>query len=464
MNEALFKDGVPLLDDKLRLFASQDGMEAFIKGEDLILNFSKLENLDKILEENGIVSGILDSPEMTEEKIVIAKGREPVHGEDGRIEMVCSPETQELLEEKGITDPRETNSIINVRKGEVVARRLPPSPGVDGEDVFGRKVEAASGNWIPFKLGDGVEISPDGNELLAVHSGKLSVDEEGKISVLDQYTIDGSVDWSTGNVTFWGRLLTIRGSVNPGFSVRVEHDLEIEGDVEDEAYIKADGNLKVHGIIRSNLTKIEVGGDLRCNAIEYATVQVRGDMEVEDYLLDAKCDVGGHVGVTDGKGTIAGGKITLGRSLVAKILGSTAYVQTEIAAGYDPEILKLHETATKEIEELTEKQKQVGDLLLKMALAAKKGGLDKKKGAIRKKLKLAWQSIDVMLKQKRQFIEKLEAQLGQMECSYVSALEAAYPNVTISIAGASFVVKEEMHGVKFHFHSGSIAISRLKQE
>jgi len=53
MNEALFKDGVPLLDGQIRLFASQDGMEAFIKGADLILNFAKLRDLDAILKENG---------------------------------------------------------------------------------------------------------------------------------------------------------------------------------------------------------------------------------------------------------------------------------------------------------------------------------------------------------------------------------------------------------------------------
>ena len=464
MDEAIFKEGIPLLDGELLLKVSQDGLEAAIYGQDLIVNFSKLTELPQILQEQGIVHGILSSPEMLEDRVVVARGTPPIHGEDGSIELVYSREAKELLDQRGISDPRETNSIINVRKGEVVARRLPPTKGTDGTDVFGRPVPAEPGQWVPFKLGQGVEIDEDGDELLATVSGKLSVDPDGTISVLEEYTVDGDVDWSTGNISFVGRLLRITGDVKPGFSVAVEHDLIIEGSVEDEAKIKVDGSLNVKGIIRAAATRVEVGGDLECGAIEYALVAVRGDLEVHDYLLDAKCLVGGHVAVMDGKGTVAGGRLILGRSVVARVLGSTAYVQTEISAGYDPEIMKIHGSVSKDIEELAAKQKQIGDLMLKMAMMAKKKGLDPGLKAKRDKLKLAWQGLEGMLAQKKKLLAAMEEKLGQLELSTVTVLETVYPNCNISIAGVSYVVKEELHRVRFHFKSGAIAVSSLPED
>ncbi len=474
MTREELKNGVLVLDGRAKLYVSKDEMEAYLVPTVDELGPDVLEMVPQLLEDASISYGILPVPEPEDGQWLLAKGTLPIKGEDGRIELfVETPGSEKQTDEDADTeetaptdplyiDPRELNTIINVRKGQEIARKIPPTPGTPGTNIFGEEIPSQPGKWIAFKPGEGVEILDDFS-LVATRDGKVDVSDEGIISVLDEWTIDGSVDASVGHVIFWGRKLVVAGSVLGGFKVQVDGDLTIKGNIEDETFVCAGGNLNVEGIVRAEKTDVEVGGDLSCMAIEYANVKVGGDMEVQDYILDATCIVGGHVWVIQGKGLIAGGKTFLARSLAAKVLGTAANVPTEIQAGYDIRVKKLYEKTVFELEDLTKKKEDVEAGLLKLKVLASKGRLDRKKEFIRNRLCDALKAIVQAREQRKALLSELENRLGQMQQATIQALEKVYANTTIGIGNVVLELRHDVEKARFIFRQGKICITHIKE-
>ena len=363
------RKGVSILDHKVILKVSKDCMEAILEGELDPIDGNFQKRLSEILKEYGIVHGIMDEPEQISPKcIVLARGTQPEHGRDGRIEIVAESWRQAHdASLKEIKELKRLHKILNVSKGEIIAKRILPTRGTPGKDLFGRQVPPKPGAMKFFKLGDLVEIL-DENTLVASADGALKIEKDGKISVVTSWVVEGDVDWSTGHVEFFGKKLHIKGSVKGGFTVEANGDVLIEKNIEDEAVVLAGGNLTVKGIIRSQYTMVKTGKSLECKKLEYSRAFVGGDLIIEDYALDAECMVHGSVFVTKEKGLIAGGKFFMGGSLDVKTLGTKANVPTIIGAGIDPMLQVHYKSIVKDQEILVQKLQAVEEGLSKISL------------------------------------------------------------------------------------------------
>ncbi len=460
IEQAKFYKGVKLGETGAILKITKDHLACYVEGvdSDNIIQVSQL--IMPILKEAGICFGLLNPPELHGNKLLIARGQEPNHGKDGRIEIVA----KSFNENKSCTDtenPRNLGLIKNVSKGEIIAKRIHPTPGIPGKDIFGNQIEPKHGEWVPFRPGQLVEIVNE-DTLVAVASGALVIDNDDTISVTTEWTIDGDVDFSTGHVEFYGKKLSIKGSVLGGFTVEAMEDLYIGCNVEDEAIVLAGGNISVKGIIRSQNTMVKAGGSLECDAIEYSRVFVGKDLVVNDYILNGGCQIHGNVTVLQGKGLIAGGQVIMGGSLKIKTAGTSANVPTYLSAGRDP-LLEIHHNAlVKEQEKLSGKLTKIQEGLLKLKkLEATGKKLDPGLETVRQKLEAAALDISAQMETNREKIKGIEKNFGLMERATISITGVAYPNVKIKICEASMILSNRTNNIIFFFKDGEIGAKTL---
>ncbi len=199
-----------------------------------------LEDIKKKIEQLGIVFGIhfgtiqsILSEKSYGIQILFAKGKEPLHGKDARIEydfpleFKISP--KELENDK--VDFKELQMIFAVNKEDVLARKIPPTPGEAGCTIGGKQLPAKPGKDLSLTAGRNAIVSNDGLSITSAIDGQPIL--KGKaVFVEPVLLIQGNVDYSIGNVNFKGSVKVL-GHVLTGFSIKATEDIEINGVVED---------------------------------------------------------------------------------------------------------------------------------------------------------------------------------------------------------------------------------------
>lgn len=463
-------NGVDILNGKAKLSVSNDGLQAIVTLSSESILDEMINELFETLKKYGIINGILKKPELqSDQSYVIARGVESINGVDGHIELEVDlkgyeESFSEKLKKKIAVknnstvehDPKQLKIACNVNQRDIIAKKIPPTQGVPGKNIFGEVIPAIGGKWVAFKLGSGVEIISNDFALAASMDGKVEMDSDGKISVVDEWILPGSVDASTGHIEFWGKRLIIPGSVTGGYKVISRGDIEIGSNIEDESVVKSAENIKVQGIIRAAETFVSADRNIECQAIEYAKVKVAGNLQVYDYILDAVVDVRGETSIIGGKGLMAGGRLWSGQSISAGRAGTAANVPTEIRAGYDPFMVDLANRLHLEIKELFTKLKQLKLGREKIDEIHAKKNITEKTEELENELITAIENIKEEIDKKKKELESVEESIKQLELSTVQIFGITYPNVLISIGNAELKIKNEVSNALFKFRKGQI--------
>ena len=95
---------------------------------------------------------------------MIAKGRVAQRGEDAKIELKFQSEkiAGTIDENSGIINYKERKSIQSVKAEMLLAVKTPPTPGIEGVDVFGNIIPTKPGSEKDLKLAGNVKVSDDG--------------------------------------------------------------------------------------------------------------------------------------------------------------------------------------------------------------------------------------------------------------------------------------------------------------
>lgn len=272
-------------------------------------------------------------------KVMVARGRPPEDGRDAVIEMLVQAGKQpgRLVAPTENMDFRERNAISSVRRGDLLARRTPPEPGVEGWTVRGEPIAAKPGADVQFQPQPNVVISEDGRELQAGLDGMLTVLAPNKIAVFEVFEVQGDVDYRVGNLDMVGALL-IGGWVRPGFTVRASGDIRVGGGVEDAKLI-AGANVEINGgMVSRGKGKIKAELDVVARFLEWTRVQAGGNIVIHDQVMRSQVFAGGTLTVTAGKGRIRGGVCSAIQGIVANEIGSPAGVRTVVMAGANPSL------------------------------------------------------------------------------------------------------------------------------
>ena len=303
--------------------------------------------------------------------ILIAKGIEHINGEPGEIIFKIKKEhkVKPKMLANGNVDFKDLSLIQTTVKGQVLAQMKPPTEGIPGTTVTGRKINAKNGKAVVFKFGKNVVLSEDGLSLIADADGTIIFDDD-KISIIELLEIKGDVGVKTGNIKFSGKV-NVNGNVTTGYSIECEDDLTITGIVEGASII-CDGNVTIGAGIQGNdNADLTIKGDLISNFINNCKCVVSGNIETGTIMhSDVVCD--GSIHIKGKRGLLVGGEVSARKEIIAKTIGSEMGTITKLRLGVDSQLIDEYQTLTEKLKETKENKKKVEQLinLLKRQISA----------------------------------------------------------------------------------------------
>lgn len=309
------------------------------------------------LERNGITTGIdeFDINDMLKEEVYetpvcIARMEPPKRGDNGSVSYRYSktPRVKPKTDEFGVANYREIDTIVPIRKGDIIADISLPTEGIEGRNIFGKPIPATPGVPAHFSIGKNTAVSADGKTIVALVDGHIYYGRNNFV-VEDAVTIKSDLDISVGNIDFFGDV-RIRGNVMEGFTINAGRNVTIDGSVFG-ATITAGGNVNIIGGAIN--TKIKTEGNVVVGFCENAEITAKGDVQSKQFAF---CNIFcyGAVSATGPRGVISGGKITSMHDISAAIIGSEKYTLTEINIGDGSVLFARKRQCEKEYEELSE--------------------------------------------------------------------------------------------------------------
>lgn len=354
------------------------------------------DRIAQVLAEKKIVHGILHDEigraiaEGEVSKWVIAEGRKPVDGEDGKLvpQVDMGKERRPRFDSKGVANYRELGTIVTVHEGERLMQNIPPTQGEPGVNVLGQAIPAKAGKACQFGAQlKGAKLDPqDPSFLVAAISGQPVLASNG-MTVEPSITI-GTVDLNTGNVDFDGSIV-VSGDVQPGMSIYASGDIHVGGTVE-AATLDAGGNVVVKGgIIGHSDAKEGMAAHVRCGGtcsalfVENTRIEAGDSIQIEKLVRQSDLAAANQVIVGkpgSGQGSIIGGSVRATLLVQAGIVGTPVGVKTHIMVGTNP---KLRERLNGLDKELAQKAKELEDVVKILTFLAEnparaKPGMQKK--------------------------------------------------------------------------------------
>jgi len=449
---------------KVEITVSEDRMQAYVtlrKEGSSELPLTK-EELLNALRSAGINHGIKE--EIIEDlarspvyntPVLVAEGTPPVDGEDGRVELLKKIESSSHEGEK--IDLREipAKQRVIVRKGETIARIIPPTPGEEGIDVFGNPMKPRLGRVPEYRLG--YNVTTKDNEIIATKSGILVIETNGTIHVYDTLEVD-NVDYSTGNIDFPGKVI-VKGDVKPDFVVKAQEDITVKGVIEAATVISFNGSITAGGIKGRGKAFVKAKKTVKVVFIENAEVEaeeVQVEKSIENSTVKA-IDV-----AVFGKGGSIRGGITIAQVKVETyFLGSPIGVKTRIEVGVDPEINEKIKLLSAQISLDRENVQKLTKLLVELR---KLQGMLKDKFPPDKEALL--NKVNNTLINLRDSIQKNEGELKRLKeiaeemakNASVVVKEVVYPGVEIVMFEKVFRVEKELTKAVFYYRDGEIRV------
>lgn len=295
------------------------------------------QQIDKVLSENRIVHGLLPihiESIVPGKAILVAQGTPPIKGNDAKVTYLQIPERKPVIREDGKADYYDLNFIFEISEGSWLGEKIPPEPGTPGQNVYGEILPAKPGRDKPLRYDrkSAYEVEEDGKVVLRSRISGVLEHSQGLVSVNHHLPINGDVGIETGNLEFDGSI-SIRGTVQSGFSVIAKGDISIEAPegVSAANLIKSiDGDIYIRGgIFGLGETRIEAGGNIFVKHVNEANLYAGQDIHIGFYAIGSNLKAHSIL-LDDRKGKIIGGTATAKSQIVTSISGNRLERRTEL--------------------------------------------------------------------------------------------------------------------------------------
>ncbi|AER65826.1 protein of unknown function DUF342 [Thermovirga lienii DSM 17291] len=458
---------------RVKVRISEDKLKAEVYLEPAIRNLNAEEAKKEIirsLEEAGVVFGIKEEvvellasgndDNLLEQWIVIAEGIPPEESQDARIDVLVKIAEKGLqeLENAVVVDFKALGFIPNVKKGTLIARKIPPKEGKDGKDVFGEPIKVKKPKDINMKAGPNTELSQDGLEITATANGFI-VKEGNRFRVEPLLVVRGDVDYGTGNIECFGSI-HVTGGVKEDFSVVAGETLEINGVVEG-AELRSGKDMRLHSAVRGmERGRIDCGGNLYLEYADQCKITSAGELYFKRALMHCDIEVEGSVHLVEGgKGVIAGGKLYSGGDVECRALGSKVGTKTLVHLGLSPRLMNQHNVLMAKKEDLESKIATVKKNIKYLTRLAEEGKLDEKKKLLALNFVKLLESFELKHKEVESLLLKVEELIKKAKHKgRVKVREVCYPGVTIVIRRERYQVREELKEVEFLYEDGKVKV------
>jgi len=455
----------PAVDEKYTLDVSGDFMSASMRffapsetGKRLtfndIINDLRFKNVV-----SGVQMSVLQDHFMSEDffcmDLVVAKGKEPKHGEDDRIEYYFNTDIQAKpeMKEDGTVDYFNLNMINHCKAGDVLARIIRAEAGERGMNIQGKPIMPREQKRRVLKHGKNIQLSEDGLSISSMVDGHVML-VDNDVFVSDVYTVE-NVDTSTGNIEYSGSV-QINGNVASNYVVSASGNVIINGVVEG-AQITAGGNIIIaRGVNGMGKGVLKAGGNVVAKFIENATVEAKGYVNAGS-ILHSNVNAGTEIEVEGKRGFITGGHVQAGNQITVKTLGAPMGASTVVEVGVDPKIKIAYTQLQKEVTELVKVLKNGQAVIANFAEKRAKGvrfSEDQIKYVRDIAQKLEGQKVELAAKSKE--MEDYRQHFDLQTRAKVVVKGEVHPGTTIIIGELSMVVQNMYHFCRFEVVQGDV--------
>ncbi len=414
------------------------------------------------LKHKGVTFGLIEealqaavSTDHFDQEIDVAQGTNPVNGKDARIEydVQIEKDLRPQLQRNGRVDFRKVRTFVEVSAGQVMASKIPATPGTPGRKVTGEEIPATPGKDYDLPKGKNTEIKDKGLALVAAKKGIVKP-EGSSLSVSELMVITHDIDYSVGNVKFSGDLI-IKGNVKPGFTIETEGDIEVEGQVEGATLKSRHGSISIKkGILGKSNTFVAAKSKIYALFAQDATIDTEGPLVIDRHCLNCTCTCKTFEAVQP-ESNIVGGTIKASEYIHATIIGNAVGADTTVGLfdmkkGKAKERLKLYgELRAQILEKLEPVKKQLSS---KAAIFKQAGPQvsDRQKAELKK-----WVDSYNILNMKLTHIKdkmKAEATIIQSNALYdghVKILATIYPGAMLDLYGKEMAIQQIMNSETF---------------
>jgi uncharacterized protein (DUF342 family) len=461
--------------DEVDIFISEDGLsaQAAIKSghNSLPLTASDIKTkLDDLKVDSSLVmEGAIRSLLATKEPTIVARGREVINGNDTQFTpcFFIDDDTSPLIDESDTTLYFETKQYVTVEVGDPLMRRIPPAEPVDGVNVFGKVTKAQKGKQLKFKKCSGAEVcAEDENLLVATVKGHPIEQNQG--TRVDETLVLKQADLESGNIHFDGSVM-IKGDVLPQVRIIATGDIFVKGTVENADLI-AGNNIVIGGGVISETTpdidrppkittRLSANNEIHARFLNLAKIYAGASISVQSYVLHSNVAAESSImiGEKGGKGALIGGKTYAGHSITANILGSSAYIATDIECGGFQEIKRSIASLTAQIDKRSNEAYQLNTILTKIKNdpAPKIGELPINR---RTRITNTVHAIEAVILELGNQLAQQQAVLAEAEKSFVLANKAVFPKVAVKLLGLPHMEQIERGKTQFVYKDGEIQI------
>ncbi len=456
------------------LQVSEDGLEAAIRCRPAPegVRVPDAAAIGEVLDAAGVLQGrdeaaieaaaALMAPGPAAERaeiLVVACGIAAVPGDDARFvfHVQGGRQSGELLEDGSIDFHRQMITSVT-EPGDLLAEKIPATAGEDGVDVRGRSITAAAGADASLQHGPNVSVSADGLQYVAACTGVVFRDETS-IDVLDLVTVDGDVDYSTGDLTFDRSGVHVGGTVRSSFAVEASDTIVVDGAVED-AVVRSGGDVIVaRGILQGRYGSVRADGRIEAAFANEAQLLAGKEIVVRDSVFRSYLAAREQIRVADGKGVIVGGTAVAGRRIEVRVAGSPSGVRTLLQVGVDYERMQELESRVAEVEKrMSVAAAALGGTLERVLRGGPGLTLDERQAAFAAEYAEARDLRETLVVERTRLLQ--DARSGDAADAEIVVLEAIHPGVELVIAGVTWRQRETAGGGRFRLQDddGQLAL------
>lgn len=452
---------VDVSDDKMqataRFFAPAEGGELMTKEE--FLNDLAHMKIVHGIDEAAIEQFFRDRQYCT--NIVVARGTQPRHGEDAKIEYFFNVDVKikPTMKDDGSVDFFNLNTISHCNKGDLLARLIPEDLGEPGADIYGEKIKPRDVRRAYLKFGKNISVGEDGLEIFSDVNGHVTLVED-KVFVSDVYEVE-NVDNSTGNIEYEGSI-QINGNLCENFSVKAKGNVEVRGVVEG-AYVEAGGDIIIaRGMNGMGKGTLKAGGNIVCKFLENVKSVVADGYITTESILHSTVMARTEVTVSGKRGFITGGKVCAGSVITVKTLGSSMGADTIVEVGTDPNVKIRFQDLQKSIMEINKVLRSIQPIIEAGNQKIAKGiKLEPEQLKYVLSLMKLRDTKKAQLQKESDELNEIQIELGLMAAGQVVVTGEVFPGTKICIGDASMIVKSSTHYCRFVKEEGDVKMTGM---
>lgn len=412
-------------------------LDEFTFTAEQIVSFLKEKQITYGIQYGAIERFVNDFPHVSYPYLV-AEGTEKEDGKPGDVKYFFDM-TTEVDRSEG-WDFRDVMRIPTVQQGEKLAEIIPPTPGIDGTNVYGKKVKARPGKPFLLRPGKNVTFKQEENSYYADVDGQVSI--AGKaLHVYDVYEVNESISLKVGNINFPGTVV-IRGDVPTGFTIKADGDIKIFGLVEAATIIAAGSVTIREGIAGLKTGRIEAGENVHIGYVNQGIIDAN-NIYVERSIMHSECRAKNDIICKSGN--IVGGVLSAGRKIEARNVGNRMSTKTILSLGLDKKLYEEQLILEEKRDQLLDNLKKLNMLYNRITQSGQQ--IDARTKTTLLRLTNSLEKVKADLAEVEDQLTSLNASLGEIEHTYLKVNGTLFPNVTVMFGKYQRTIEKEFEYV-----------------